>query len=820
MAEEKKSCVFSVKSSKDRTDRLNQYAEDFNNGKKDMYSMLFSGYYAYLRSLEADVINAQEEEKDAKLAILKKAEEDGIQGYAKKEQEYLREALKVENRGKRESSYQGYLEDVRERLRTLETNEADEDAGINAQKEQGISQKAYADKLEDLDAKRQAGTLSEADYNTQKEAAKAAFDAELVVWKPVIEKGNKAVNEITNHNPRDVLDDLRTIADLPQATRESLETYRLQCIDGGEERKFNEVCREFLDPESKYQPSYETETITVEKDGKKQSKVVHKQEKDANGALKDIIKNEYRFERRPDKEGHPHHVVNIYNLDGTGLNISWIDGKLGFTALPERITEEQAKALAKYCYETGIEFENYKDLQNIPVVDNDKDKKSLKTTDENGEEKDKPASEYIKEEMARLRGEERDNETTGYTKEDGKGLPEGDMYQFLKYPSPDPNKGSLSKLEKSAKVTLGLMGFHTSKQIRINNYGNKTVISVYMNEDDMREDGKLDANRNRKRTKQFAVTFEAGPPACASIYMPPGKKMEADHARVALNALRDAGYKYVQIPGAVSSSKPMRGAFLTGCVKTGLVPVYIKNNKDTIIGEKDVSGIIEAMDKEKKDEPAKFLGNFAAEYYMRVAAQLERQKKDGESSKGLEKLKLLARFENFNLNYKSELMNFINEKHSKGIEAGGWDDADYIAAIRGMAKLVEDIQNGRVNGKAYNPIGNETENLIEALQVRMKEEKPKVIERISQTMQNSKSNEDKGDKDSTAKARPAVNAAYADAKEMLNKATSDVTNAGCEVKIEKLKNIGESFRIERYLDTKTYKVKEAAKIQPSRSEGR
>ena len=373
-------------------------------------------------------------------------------------------------------------------------------------------------------------------------------------------------------------EDIGLLSELPRETMEHLLTFKEKC---GEENKelFNEAY-EALFMSRPYGPEY---VYTKEGRG------VETIKKDENG--RPIIQNEHRF--ATDSNGRLVHTIR--NLENTGLDITWIGDHLGLAHTMSDMKEDQVKALAEYCFANGVVIDDYFKLNNLKVVD--KDNKEIGT-----------AAERLKAEMDKL--------TKEYQEQLNPLSQEGPS-SFAQFLPPLGKVENAPKKMKEAVITRAkLMGF-SRKAMKVKHGVNSTIISVYLNENDMIDDGKMDKVGHRKHTKQFAVELHHTVPPIAEFYMEPGKKFEADHARTMLDAFKAVGCKYFIIPSADElGGKEAGGAFMKASVKTGMVPLLKRGGKGkgSQIGVADLELVLKEI-----PEEASFNNdtNAKVEYLMR-----------------------------------------------------------------------------------------------------------------------------------------------------------------------------------------------------------
>ena len=482
-------------------------------------------------------------------------------------------------------------------------------------------------------------------------------------------------------------EDIGLLSELPRETMEHLLTFKEKC---GEENKelFNEAY-EALFMSRPYGPEY---VYTKEGRG------VETIKKDENG--RPIIQNEHRF--ATDSNGRLVHTIR--NLENTGLDITWIGDHLGLAHTMSDMKEDQVKALAEYCFANGVVIDDYFKLNNLKVVD--KDNKEIGT-----------AAERLKAEMDKL--------TKEYQEQLNPLSQEGPS-SFAQFLPPLGKVENAPKKMKEAVITRAkLMGF-SRKAMKVKHGVNSTIISVYLNENDMIDDGKMDKVGHRKHTKQFAVELHHTVPPIAEFYMEPGKKFEADHARTMLDAFKAVGCKYFIIPSADElGGKEAGGAFMKASVKTGMVPLLKRGGKGkgSYIGVADLELVLKEI-----PEEASFNNdtNAKVEYLMRWHQQLERYTEGNpKAAKTLDRLmgkfQQQALFAKFAASHLENMENYMQQGADGKLEGGKWDGIDKITAKIAMARIIHEIQAGKVDGKPYNPLADNSEMLKKTLDKYMKQ---------------------------------------------------------------------------------------------------
>ena len=549
--------------------------------------------------------------------------------------------------------------------------------------------------------------------------------------------------------------DIQALSDTPSKVLINLLKFHNQCQDSGKIDEFNRVYQDFI--------------------SQREGTFAPREDKDGN------IINEHRFNL--DKDGHVCH--SVLNLQNSGLDITIIDNTIGLAHCTQNLTQEQIKALAEYCFFNGIEIDDALKLKDLKVID-EKGKELGTAAEQLAQETDMLATRELEASPSSqgldVSDEDLSNLEPVIEPLDAIDEPpyNGPFSQFL--PDTAEVNPNISKMEKACKVAIGKMGFFPEGGCtNIKRGWNSTIISVYANENDRLDDGQVDKDGHRKHTKQFAVKLIASRPPRAQLYMDPNKKFEADHARLALDSLKAIGCKYFIIPPIdKSGGKQVQGAFMKASIKTMMVP-YLKdskNGKGCNIGAPDLESILEELPKESGATPKQ-----KTEYLMRLSDQLDKYmswNKDASLNTSAGKVKQQARFQMFSADYLEKLQDHIQDGVDGKLEGKQWDSVDQVTAIAAMDKIIRDIEAGKLNGKLYNPLGDNEELLKNTLDQYMKAERPKVESLVADNMQKlSKSGETEN-----AKTKSAVNGVRSAYEKALNKTLTHMKGFGVDLRPE------------------------------------
>ncbi len=551
---------------------------------------------------------------------------------------------------------------------------------------------------------------------------------------------------------------LEVLKKTPPKVLKNLYSFHKECEARGKTKEFNDVYNAF----------------TAERDGP------FAPYENANGD----IANEHRFGFT--KDDQPMH--SILNLKDTGLNISWVGDKLGLLHSPENLTPEQLKAFAEYCFDNGVEIEKVGKLETLKVVDKDG---NLQGTFMN----------ELNKEMARLnQQEENQGESDQITAVNDENGYKGSFYDFLEPPKElKPNR---AEMVAATKKRIGMMGFNP-ELARVTRGWNTTVISVYASENDRMSDNEVDKNGKRSDTKQFSVELTHTIPPKGRIYVPPGRKVSADLARTTLDAFKAAKCQYFIIPGADKLGKEFAGKFIEAAVKTGMVPYLAssQNSRGCHIGAKDLATIINELPKEEG-----LTAKEKVQFQMRLSVQLDKYMgwNKGAADKlstWAAKIKHGALFGMFTNTHLDSLQDYV-EKGMKG-ELGDrqWDSVDQVTATAAMNKIIQDISKGTLNGKPYNPIGENNDELLKkAMDAYMALERPLVEKEINDNLIRL---ENSGEKDMTGKMKNLVSTALRARNDALGKTVNTMKAYGVEMQ-PKIVSAQKDYEHHRDKDAQTH----------------
>ena len=480
------------------------------------------------------------------------------------------------------------------------------------------------------------------------------------------------------------------------------------------------------------------------------------------------IINEHRFNL--DKDGHVVH--SILNLQDTGLNISWVDDKLGLAHCNMQLTKEQIKALAQYCALNGISIDQALKLNDLSVVDEQGN--NIATAAD-------ALREEIEKQLQRENGanQQAENAISGIANDNSVN---DDFGQFL--PRQEPIKVSNSKMVEACKKRIGLMGYPPeSGLVSVNRGWNSTIISVYASENDRLDDGQVDKDGHRKHTKQFAVKLINSTPPQGYIYPGNIREFKADHARLFLDAFKATGCKYFILPPAFEiGGKDVNAAFIKASVKTGMIP-YLKGSKDgrgCDIGAPDIETIMEELPKEpgmNAREKTEFLMRWSQQVdkYMSWNTKAAKTLADGAG-----KLRQNARFQMFTAEYLNNLQKYIIEGMAGNVDGRKWDNVDQITATIAMNKIIKGIAKGELNGKPYNPLGDNDEILKKTLKIYMQAERPNIEKSIMSEIEKAKEHDDT----ERGKNKAAANVLLNRARGELNNTTRELEVYGIKMNVD------------------------------------
>lgn len=472
--------------------------------------------------------------------------------------------------------------------------------------------------------------------------------------------------------------------------------------------------------------------------------------------------NEHRFNAGTNTNVVTH---TVHNVDGSGLALTFTDGKFSIAWTDENMTQDQLNAFALYCYRCGITIENFGDLEGKKVVDKDNneigDVKTLFEEATKKHEEDNNKSRQANVQFAANGDNEGEpfNENSGNNEEKGNNNTNqpvsptgGNTNQPDNQDVDVPINGSFFGpfIPENGKIkSFDIETVRSSTQkilpngavMDFSNGFGTTTLSVYPSKEDQEEDGKIDKKYHRKHTKSYAITFNHFNNS-ATFYLGPKGKLDAGVIRIALDQAKAQGYKYFEIPPVKAKNGFGAGAnpdFFKASVKTRM-PLLLKgpSGRGCDIGAGDVKDILKLMNEDGKEFEGK--ENEKVEYLMRFHQQLEKYtnttKKHGEFSEVMETVKQQANFEHFKNTHKPGLVTLINDGVD-GKNGEKWDQVDVICAISAYDNILKDIMKGRLGGKRFNPMdaGANEELIKKEFDRYRKKERQKVEDKIDETLE-------------------------------------------------------------------------------------
>ncbi len=476
------------------------------------------------------------------------------------------------------------------------------------------------------------------------------------------------------------------------------------------------------------------------------------------------IINEHRFNIGTDNDSVTH---SILNLNGTGLNITFIDGKVSLLFCDDNMTQDQIDALADYCFRYGIKIEDFGNLKGSKVVDNDnKEVGDIEAVFAKSTKKaiDKIAQNAVDQGIVPVDDTTKEVHIDPSENFFGEFIPEAKALKPFQ-----PNKA----IDAAKKLTAG------GGVVVPSCYFGTTVVRFYSNEDDVKKDCRMSKDGEELiHTKKYAVTFNHSRGE-ALFYLGKKTQLSTGDIRVGLEALKAQGYKYFEYPSITSDEGFGAGtqkAMFEASVKTGM-PLLLRgpSGRGCDIGAADIDTILEFTNKNDN-----FTGKHAekAEYLMRWYEQLQKYvattNKHGEFATVMDKVKQQASFTLFQASFKG----LIEDEIKKNIgDDGKWDNVDVMSALYAYGKIVDGIKNGYLGGKRYNPLDEKNNgDLIMKEFTRLRQARRPIIEKeISDNLSNlaNSSSNDKPEK--------VMNTMLRNYKGALGKLVGDLKGLGVDV---------------------------------------
>ena len=91
-----------------------------------------------------------------------------------------------------------------------------------------------------------------------------------------------------------------------------------------------------------------------------------------------------------------------------------------------------------------------------------------------------------------------------------------------------------------------------------------------------------------------------------------------------------------------------------------------------------------------------------------------------------------ARFAKFTASHLENMENYMQQGADGKLEGGKWDGIDKITAKIAMAQIIHEIQAGKVDGKPYNPLADNSEMLTETLDKYMKQNRARIEQEVEE----------------------------------------------------------------------------------------
>lgn len=428
--------------------------------------------------------------------------------------------------------------------------------------------------------------------------------------------------------------------------------------------------------------------------------------------------------------------LQVLDVEGTGLNLCIENGSVGVLATENKqLDQKQFDALVRYLMSTHTEITDFgqlKDLKteynttNVPVNGEWEAKDSVYSVP-----LDFALADYLRQDEYLEKNYKdyyyRNNQEDEVPNSDsggGDGSSDSETLDSIFGEIPDngktvfsylKNKSILSNTHNNRKAAreagrekldenLGQMVISDSVD-----WGGHTV-RIWATEDDKAKDGEINSKKGLKaHTKQALYRISNSRPPEASIYL--GKIGPNDYSKITIPILKEfaaLGYTSFIMPKANVLTKPLFKAYLEASINTGVVPcLKSKEHPDGMdMSYGDISDLMKLW-KEKaegKDLDKKI------EFALRFAQQIE-----GFTGKDSSKvatfgaqLKMQAIFMKFN----QSSLDSLRDHMAKKVDDGAWGDVDGIAAKAALTRIVDELQHGTLNGKPYNPLINNTEEII------------------------------------------------------------------------------------------------------------
>lgn len=385
-------------------------------------------------------------------------------------------------------------------------------------------------------------------------------------------------------------------------------------------------------------------------------------------------------------------MLEIHNLNGTGLNFTIDSNKSLVMSREKALTQEQVDALATFMYnDAGL-----KKMEDFDF----KDIKDLKVKGKEGEE-DKPFTEAFSESLSKANEDYNSNEEDWTQEAFEQWCRENGLEGHepaVKGPFDDIKGMKLDRKAFKDKVIarMNILGFTDPRLIKTRHCMDGSVIlTCYTTENDIYDDMQTKDGLRINRKKAFSVKlkYKNGMPV-VSYYLPQGKVLEGGHARVMLEALKSQGCTHAYLPGAMITAGKGQGALWEAVAKSLVCPMALPDGNE--LKPQNIVDIMETLKKENDPDRQDIL-NFKRNLLEQLEIQEEHKRKKDPNYKmnshmnvQIELLKGAIYYETFNASSLPSLQEFIANRSQERIAGENqWDKVTVLAANQAIADIAK-----------------------------------------------------------------------------------------------------------------------------------
>ena len=449
--------------------------------------------------------------------------------------------------------------------------------------------------------------------------------------------------------------------------------------------------------------------------------------------------------------------LTLLNVNDSGLNLLIKNGNAGvISSKGDELSGEQFEALVKYLAASKIKIDDFGGLKDLKVRYNPNPELEIV----NGKEERKPyfsesyetkpldfaLADYLRHGNAEYEKYLEENYSDYYHRNDAE-LNNAEGQREATVPNSDGQEGENAPAEDGSTTEIfgdipdnsyGVCGYLKNKPILANNHNNRKMarekgrekldeglglmvisdsvdwgghtVRIWASEADRVKDGEIDSKKGTKaNTKQALYRVTNSRPPEARVYL--GKLSPNEYSKLTVPILKEfaaLGYTSFVMPKAKDLTKPLFKAYLDAAINTGVVPC-LKSAQHPDGMDMSYGDIADLMDIWKEKTKGKDMDK-KIEFALRFSEQIHNftgEDRDKVATFG-EQLRMQAIF----MKFTNSSLDSLREHMAKKVDDGSWGDVDAIAAKAALTRIVEELQKGTLGGKPYNPLTNNTEEII------------------------------------------------------------------------------------------------------------